>query len=193
MMAEKGVTEEFFKEIAQSEILQEQTTSKEKVQALVKTHPEYFNGTKVQASHVLIPCEPLAPTKDQKAALEKLKKIRADIEAKKITFADAAKKYSSCNSSAEGGDLGEFVAKTMAPGFSAAAFALKPGEISPITRTQFGFHIIKLTKRTDGTEKIDSAKLSPEKEEWAKKFLISLMQDKIVEQGMTKLPIVINK
>ena len=118
---------------------------------------------------------------------------RAEIEAKKITFEEAAAKYSSCPSKSEGGDLGEFTAEKMAPGFSIAAFALKPGQISPIIRTQFGFHIVKLVKRTDGTEKIDPGNLSEETEKQAKNILMSQMQDKIVDLGLTKLPIVINK
>ena len=193
MMDEKGITEDLIKQAVKTQIVQDQATSKENVDALVKAHPEYFNGTKVQASHILIPCEAMAPTADQKAALDKLKKIRADIEAKKVTFEEAAAKHSSCPSKSKGGDLGEFTAGKMAPGFSIAAFALKPGEISPVVRTQFGFHIIKLIKRTDGTEKIDPAKLSKKTEGLAKGILLSQLQDKIVDLGLTKLPIVINK
>lgn len=193
MMAEKNVTDEQLKAAVQTQILQEQTTSGEKVQALAKAHPEYFNGTKVQASHILIPSQPMAATADQKAALDKLEKIRADIEAKKNTFEEAAAKYSSCPSKSEGGDLGEFTAEKMAPGFSIAAFALKPGQISPVVHTQFGFHIVKLIKRTDGTEKIDPKNLSPETQKLAKGILMSQVQDKIVELGLTSLPIVINK
>ncbi len=193
MMAEQGLTDEIFTTIAQMDIIQDKMTSEKNVQALVKAHPEYFNGTKVQASHILIGCDPSTATVEQKKAYDELKKINADIKAGKITFEDAAKKSSSCPSKAEGGDLGEFTAEKMAPGFSATAFALKPGEISPIIRTQFGFHIIKLIKRTDGTEKIDPAKLSPKTEKFAKGILMSQMFDKVIDLGFSELPIVINK
>ena len=193
MMAEKGATDEVFKKAVQWEILQDQTTSSEKIEALVKEHPEYFNGTRLQTAHVLIPCGPMASTADQKEALEKIKKIRADIEAKKITFEEAAVRFSSCPSRNEGGNLPEFTTEKMALGFSIAAFDLKPGQISPIVRTRFGFHIIQLIKRTDGTKKINPAELSDETEKLAKGILMSQMQDKIMDLGMTKLPIVINK
>lgn len=48
---------------------------------------------------------------------------------------------------ARGGDLGAFTKDTHTRAFDEAAFALKPGEISPIVQTDFGFHVIKVTAR----------------------------------------------
>ncbi len=66
-------------------------------------------------------------------------------EAKKgKDFAELASKYSQDETTAKkGGDLGFFDSKKMDPAFSKAAFALKPGEISGLVRTPYGFHIIK--------------------------------------------------
>jgi peptidyl-prolyl cis-trans isomerase C len=49
-----------------------------------------------------------------------------------------------------GGDLGTFTRGTHARAFDAAAFALRPGEIGPVVRTEFGFHVIKVLARAPG-------------------------------------------
>lgn len=53
--------------------------------------------------------------------------------------------------SSKGGELGFFSRGDMVGEFEAAAFALKPGEVSPIIETQFGFHIIQLIERRGNT------------------------------------------
>jgi peptidyl-prolyl cis-trans isomerase C len=59
------------------------------------------------------------------------------------SFEKLAEDYSICPSSKNGGSLGEFKRGKMVPSFDKAAFLLEIGEVSPIIRTQFGFHIIK--------------------------------------------------
>ncbi len=89
----------------------------------------------VRASHVLV--------KTRKEALQ----IKKDIESGKITFEEAAEKYSLCPSGQKGGDLGYFNRKQMVQQFADTAFDLKVGEISDPVGTQFGWHIIKTTAK----------------------------------------------
>lgn len=96
------------------------------------------------ASHILV----AVPKDADKEAVAKAKAKAEDI-LKKVkageNFAKLAKTYSDDPGSAkQGGDLGFFTREDMAPAFAKAVFALKPGQVSGIVRTSFGFHIIKL-------------------------------------------------
>lgn len=94
----------------------------------------------VEASHILVETKEKA---DEVAA--KL----ADGE----DFAELAKEYSTDTATAEsGGDLGAFGTGEMAPEFEEAAFAMKIDEISEPVETEYGFHIIKVTDKTEAQE-----------------------------------------
>ncbi|NLK63620.1 MAG: peptidylprolyl isomerase [Tissierellia bacterium] len=89
----------------------------------------------VKASHILIDTE------------EKANEVLEDL-AGGLSFEDAAMKYSSCPSKQSGGALGQFGKGQMVKEFEDAVFSMKVGEISPPVKTQFGYHIIKLTEHT---------------------------------------------
>ena len=188
-MDRAGLTEETLKDQVRLQTLTKDVASKKKVDAFIRANPDCFNGTKVRASHVLIACKPTAATSEQKAAVAKLKAIAGQIAGGKTTFEDAARQHSACPSGkSKGGDLGEFDFASMVPPFSMKAFSMKVGQMSGVVRTQFGFHLIKTTKRTQGTGQAgaDAAKI-------ARRVLMADLQGRVFDQALTTCPIVMRK
>lgn len=107
---------------------------------------KFSQSEKIRASHILIGVDPKATDGEKKKAREKAEKLLQQVKAG-ADFAALAKSDSTCPSSQQGGDLGFFEKGQMVPPFEQAAFALKPGEISDVVETRFGYHIIKLTDR----------------------------------------------
>ncbi len=64
-------------------------------------------------------------------------------------FAQLARQHSSCPSSAKGGDLGEFGKGEMVPEFDQVVFSGELGVTHGPIRTQFGFHLLEVTSRTE--------------------------------------------
>ncbi len=64
-------------------------------------------------------------------------------------FADVAKESSSCPSGASGGDLGEFGPGMMVPEFDAVVFSAPINAVQGPVQTQFGYHLLEVTSRTD--------------------------------------------
>ncbi|WP_129127907.1 peptidylprolyl isomerase [Geomonas oryzae] len=107
---------------------------------------KYFEqGARVRASHILVGTAENASTEDREKAKAKAEALLERIK-KGEDFAEIARKESACPSKEKGGDLGVFGQGDMVPPFEKAAFGLKPGEVSGVVSTVFGYHIIKLTE-----------------------------------------------
>lgn len=121
--------------------------SDEELKKFYEQNKEKFKaGEQVRASHILVKSEQEA--KDILAQLKQGAK-----------FEDLAKAKSVDTSASKGGDLGWFGKGNMVPAFEKAAFGLKEGELSGIVKSEFGYHIIKLTgKRPAGTRSFEEAK-----------------------------------
>jgi len=64
-------------------------------------------------------------------------------------FAELAKEHSTCPSGKSGGDLGEFGPGQMVPEFDAVVFSADVGVVQGPVKTQFGYHLLEVTSRTD--------------------------------------------
>ena len=114
---------------------------------------KYYEGNKAQfgtqeqrdAAHILISVAAQASAAEKQAARAKAERILKEAKKSPQKFAELARKYSEDPGSAShGGDLGFFNRGMMVKPFDDAVFSLKPGEISGLVQSDFGFHIIKL-------------------------------------------------
>ncbi|MCW7753708.1 SurA N-terminal domain-containing protein [Desulfobotulus sp. H1] len=101
---------------------------------------------KITARHILIQVDEDAEAERLSAAREDIERIRKEILSG-ADFSEMARQYSHCPSASEGGSLGTFPKEAMVAPFSAAAFALKEGEISEPVQTRFGWHLILVDEK----------------------------------------------
>ena len=128
-----------------SKFVQSISMPEQEVKAYYDSHPKMFQRPEeVRASHILIKVDAKADEKTKLKARKDLEEIQKKL-LEGEDFAKLAKKYSQGPSAAKGGDLGYFRRGQMVPPFEKAAFALKPGEVSDIVVTRFGYHLIKVS------------------------------------------------
>ncbi len=143
----------------------------------------------VQASHILI-----RVPKDASEEIKKEKRLQLDAAITRIKngekFSDVAKDVSEDpTSGANGGDLGSFPRGMMVPEFEAAAFSLEQDKLSDIIITQFGYHVLVVTGKTEARElafdevkeKIASHLKTQKSAEVAKKYIDDLRNSANVE------------
>ncbi len=114
------------------------SVSDEEVKSFYTENEERFvTPVQVKASHILVKEE------------EKINEINGKLKAGE-SFEAIAKESSDCPSGQNGGDLGFFGKCKMVPEFESAAFALGLNEVSEPFKTDFGFHIVKVTEKNEG-------------------------------------------
>ena len=137
-----------FRSKEQEKLDDERATLEEKIKALKDKEQEPDAKLEARLSAIEVAKQALrskdwdAEAADEAKAL--LVKVRGGAD-----FAQLATEHSSCPSAARGGDLDYFPRGRMATEFEAVAFALKPGEISDVVKTDFGYHIIKVEDRRE--------------------------------------------
>ncbi|ASL63785.1 peptidylprolyl isomerase [Bacillus cereus] len=156
LLKQQGMKEETFKNTIRASLAQEKAIEQAITDKDVKAKFEDYKK-EIKASHILV--------KDEETA----KKVKDELAQGK-SFEELAKQYSEDTGSKEkGGDLGFFGPGKMVKEFEEAAQKLKKGEVSEPVKTQFGYHIIKVTdNHADAT--FDKAKADIKK---------SLAQEKV--------------
>jgi peptidyl-prolyl cis-trans isomerase C len=121
--------------------------SDEEVKAFYDENPELFDvEEQVHARHIIFNATLQADAQAVAEARAKAEEARQRALAGE-DFAELARELSEGPTAANGGDLGFFTREQTAPAFAAAAFALEPGGISPVVRTPYGLHVIKVEEK----------------------------------------------
>ncbi len=131
-----AVKEQLLMEYAISKCVESVRVTEDEVRGYYDSHKdEMTEGETVNASHILVDSE------------EKATELLNAINAGEISFEDAARDNSSCPSSAQGGNLGDFGPGQMVPHSPTACFEMEEGEVRGPVKTQFGYHLIRLNKK----------------------------------------------
>jgi EpsD family peptidyl-prolyl cis-trans isomerase len=142
-------------------------------------HPDDFaTPERVHVRHIVVGITDVGPSpKTKEQALEQIQKIATELRAADVAsaqtkpdpatlarlklahFAEAAKKYSEDSSAENGGDLGWITKGQTDPTFESAAWSMKPGTVSGIVLSKFGYHLIMVVERqAPGTEPYEAVK-----------------------------------
>lgn len=142
----RKVIEEAQKKIVIAKLIKDEVEDKIKIsnqeieEYYRSSKDEFMAQPKYRASHILVSSE-----EEAKALQDKLKKNGK--------FEDLARDYSKDMTAKRGGDIGYFMKGEVIPEFENVCLNLNVGETSPIIKTQFGYHIIKLTDRVTAQPK----------------------------------------
>lgn len=167
LAAENKTLESFKEELTQTQMVQEDSAimlwkeknidnsikiSDEYIKKFYEEHKDAFTSQEtINASHVLVKSKSDSEA-DMNAAKEACEKIKKEIEDGKITFEEAAEKYSDCPSGKEAkGNLGNFTRGTMIKEFEDVALSLKINQLSDPVKTSYGYHLIKVLEHKESS------------------------------------------
>ena len=160
-LAEEGMTMPKYREqlksqmkkvrVIDQEIKSRIQVSKEEVDAYYEKHADDFNAepeVRIQQIRLIIPPESSAGevSRIQAQAESILAKIKGGED-----FTSLVGLYSQDPTAQAGGDMGTFKRGELLPAIDEYAFSMKPGEVSPVIRTEGGFHIVKVVGRREPT------------------------------------------
>jgi len=148
------------------------------VREYYETHKEEFTeGEKIHVSQIWIKEKPEKPEEAKRLAQEILGRLEAG-----ESFADLAKKHSQCPYASRGGDWGFISRGHWNKELEDAAFALSPGQVSGIVKTDLGYHLIMLHEKVPATvkslsnvyadidNKLFAEKVTAKRDEWIKRL-----------------------
>ncbi len=140
---------------------------------------DFYDRVTVQASHIVFRVSPAAKDVERAPLKARLLELREKIVSGKLDFAEAAKKYSQCQSAARGGDIGFFPRKwAVDERVAQTAFALPVGAVSDVVQTEYGVHLVKVTARKPGK----SSTFEGVKDEVRKNYTMELWQELVSKQ-----------
>jgi peptidyl-prolyl cis-trans isomerase D len=161
------------------ELMNKYNPQESELHTYYKENATLFNEPeRVHVEHILIAVPRNADEQTIKAANEKIKDIQKKLSSGE-SFESLAKQYSDDKvTGVKGGDLDWFSRGENIPAFEQAAFALDKNQISPIVKTEFGFHLIKLLDKQKEKEKsfeiVKDEIQTKMKHEWAQEQLATL-------------------
>jgi peptidyl-prolyl cis-trans isomerase C len=156
-LTEADLRSQFERDLAIKKLLDGQigdkiAVSEKETRAYYDSNLETFKKPEqVRASHILIKVDPGADEAKKAEARTKIESLQTKLK-KGEDFGALAKEYSEGPSGPKGGDLGFFGRGQMVKPFEETAFAMKPGQVSDMVETNFGYHLIMVSDRTpEGT------------------------------------------
>lgn len=162
-MTEQGLRTDVSREMTINKLLEMQTATlpgitDEAIEDFYEENASYFEEPEtVHARHILITCDTDADEEQHATAKAKAEAIREEL-VEGADFAELAKEHSDCPSKEEGGDLGTFGRGKMVTEFEEAAFSQDEGQIGPVIKTKFGYHIVEVLEHNEeGTQSLEEA------------------------------------
>lgn len=116
-------------------------------------HRAQYDGTSLRLSQIFWKRKEAATAQERQVEQKQIQEVRTEVLAKKMTFAEAAQKFSQSPSGKTGGDIGWITRhEPMPEAIAAAAYALPDGMVSEAISTSLGEHLIVVTERKVGTK-----------------------------------------